>query len=476
MKVGQPQISVKVSKNSPFITGEYDFDLTPFLNEGSSITTHKETNSPSNSFTISLVDQPVYKGEQKISVYGALSPMDGVVIRMSHVGEPTMVFRGVITDVSLDESMSNDGRPSRRVTITGGDYGVFLRIMQITAVKGATIAQLIGGMTGSAFEDIFGIQFAVMPAGEFVEKLVNSVLNPLIAEILNSFYIDLSVDVTKADPVDLVSPFGYQANVQGTMWSHIQTHGNIGPFYEILFEDFEDKTVLVYRKPPYRALAMNGDGAYLSEVTSATDIEIDPVDVISCKRSRTERNVANWFIVRAPRGAFDTSRDQWLESLRTNSDRMTTEDLSPTTGNPNEKKGGRLSCAQNIYGFRLLEVDTMHGVGMSQGKKAADLASDFLSFDEYMWKQTEFIKQSNWDNVVFESGSIQCKGNAAYAPGTYVSIEWRSDVRFTAYVTAVTHQFEPFRGFTTSLQFIRGTEFQNRSSKAIPFYRGKGVY
>ncbi len=73
-------------------------DLTPNLNEGSSVTVTKAVNSPGNSFTIRMGDQLVRNYGD--SLYSIIEPMDVMLIYMSRIGEPQIVMRGIVTDTT----------------------------------------------------------------------------------------------------------------------------------------------------------------------------------------------------------------------------------------------------------------------------------------------------------------------------------------------------------------------------------------
>ena len=94
----------------------------------------------------------------------------------------------------------------------------------------------------------------------------------------------------------------------------------------------------------------------------------------------------------------------------------------------------------------------------------------------YLLKQIDYLQQSNIDNAVFESGTIRCAGRPEYKVGHYCDITWPSGVKASGYVTAVSHTFEPFKGYTSTLQYTRGIGFVNRTNAANPYLYGKGVY
>ncbi len=461
--VHAPQISVILYKSSARTRnvtrdrfGSFNtLDLTPFFNEGSSITTQRSINNPNGGFTLKLGDQFVSKYGD--SIYGLVEPMDAVEIRMSRTGKPVMIMRGVVTDISLDESMGQG--PTRTVTITGSDYGAFLRMIQIFVIRGSSAEDLIFKTSSQFMQEKFGIAYASMSASQFMMLMVDNVINPFIAGLSNNALSPLFVNLTGADPEDIVYPMGYQANPEGTMWSHIQKHGNLGPFYEMFLEDGDDATTLWYRKPAFKKLKTD---EYVFPTTSAQSFSIPPVEITGIKYSRSERDVANYYLVRSPKSDFFSSADVILQSVMTNGKELETFDY------PN--------CLKTLYGLRQMEAATNHGVILRPGlpKENHEPAMNYLT--AYLLKQIDYLQQSNIDNAVFESGSIRCAGRPEYKVGHYCDITWPSGVKASGYVTAVSHTFEPFKGYTSTLQYTRGTGFVNRTNAANPYLYGKGVY
>jgi len=434
--------------------------LTPYLNEGSSVTVTKAINTPSNSFAIRMGDQLVQGYGD--SIYSVVEPMDVVLIYMSQVGKPKIVMRGVVTDTSLDESISADGKPSRIVTITGGDYGSVLRMIQIYYLRGSNVKELMAGMSGQYLKDMFGIPYVSMPAPTFLALLVICVINVFIDLIDNPDLPPLLVSLVGADDEDIVYPQGMQANPEGTMWSHLQKHGNLGPFYEILFDDGEDATTLHYRKPPFKHL---DTGEYIFPTGQAESFSIGVHEIVSIRHSRSERDVANYYYVKVAGSDFKTAMDIIMLSIVGDGSKLTTKDYPNTL--------------ETLYGFRKMEVSTEHGslkTQMVRGQSESDYQQGGTAHAEYIKKQIKYLQDCNVDNVVFESGTIRCNGRPDFKPGQYAEIDWENGSSASCYVTSVTHNFEPYHGYTCTLQYLRGTGFVNRTGSPHPYVYGKGVY
>lgn len=466
VQVFSPAISVKLIKSVRLrtnitedgLSGNKEIELTPYLQEGSSVSTHKALNTPNGGFTIRLADRFVRALNEP--VYTLAEPMDAVEIRMSRVGKPMLVMRGVVTDVSLDESVGGDGKPSRIVTITGGDYGAFFRMIQISFLRGSQVGEAMLSKSGQYMQEKFGIPNGLIPAGAFVIYLVSLVVNASLQKITNTAIQDLRVDTSGADNSDMVPMLGFHANPQGTMWSHLQEYGNIGPFYEMFFDDAEAATTLVYRKPAFKRLDPQGSSDYIFPRTSAETFSVKPDEITSIKRSRSEHDVANYYYVRAPKGDFFTPIDTLLMSIVGEGSNLYTGQVQ--------------NCEESVYGFRMLEAVTTHGNSLEPGQDKETNKKSQSNLTTYMKKQIKYLQDCNVDNVMFESGSIRCNGDPKYKPGRYCEIDWGNGVKFTAYVVSVAHTFEPFKGYTCTLQFIRGTEFAARLAAKTPYFYGHG--
>lgn len=452
--------------------GSAVIDLSPYLGEGSSITTQRGINQPAGSFSIRVGDRlyPALKQAPGAvdSLYALVEPMDVIEIRMRRTpgsGPTPLVMRGLVSDVRSDAAMSEDGKPMRTVTITGQDWGKWLQIVQIKYLRGQSIADLLSQMTGTLLETRYGIRYMVSEAGVFVNELITKVVNPFIVAASADASASLPpfvVDVSGADSGDMVSPINAQASPQGSLWTYLQQYGNLGPFYEAMIDDLESGPTLVYRKPPYLAL---GTQTPIFPDSSPTRFPVASEDVVSLSVSRSDADVANWYFVRAPHMDMQQPIDQILQS-------QTGAQLS-LANYPNS--------AASIYGVRMMEVETQHGV-LPKGEKAAVITPDQNALTGYTMRQIKYLQDSNQDNIAFEQGSIVFKGNEAVKPGTYFDLD-RNGMVSDGYITSVTQTFEPFRSFKTSVRFIRGNGWANRSKMDASGnknpYRaliGKGVY
>lgn len=454
VQVFSPAISVVLKKTtsrdqsgkSIRYSGPHSFDLKPLLTEDSSVTISRQINAPAGTFQISVGDRGVMHDQTLDSLYGIAEPMDVIEIRMARnpheytQGKLPLVFRGVISEIRRDESIGQDGKPRRTVVLAGHDWGKFLQIIQIKYIKGNPLKE--DWLSGLIMQTHFAINYGINPAGTVISDLTKKVANTFLARYSDANIVPFLVDVSGADPNDKVMPQPFQAFPDGTLWDYFQTFGDIGPFYELFIDDTEDGPKLVYRKPPY--FTADGDliyGALPDSVNVATD-QIQRLSV-----SRGDADVANWFWVDLKRlNLMDGPSAMWIG--------MGSNPYNSFLDSPN--------TAKELYGVKFLEVKSNHGF-MHQGAPKEQIDVDKINMATYITEKIRKLKLTNQDNVVFETGSMVIAGNEKVKVGTNVRIQ-RGHATSLYYAQSVTHTFQPFKSFTTAVNFIRGTGFVNRSS------------
>ena len=464
IRVNTPEISVvlrKIARNqsqksSRFQRDQEPFDLTPYLTEESSVSISRGINQPSGTFQITMSDRDVMHGRTRDSMYGIAEPMDVIEIRMARdayeyndaslypeLGDIKLplVFRGLVSEVRRDESVGGDGKPRRVVSISGHDWGKFLQIMQCKFIKGNPLQQ---NWLANMIQIHFGIEYKIIKAGDLVTDLTKKFVNEALSRYNSpGIIVPFEVDVSGADPRDFVMPQGFGI-FQGTLWEFYHVFGDLGPYYEMFIDDGEKFPKLIYRKPPY----ITAGGVSINPVSPVGKIvNVAPETVQRISVSRTDSNVANWFWVDHHRTALIQGFDQKMFAQADNA-------FNSFVDTPNS--------AKEIYGIKTMEVTSNHGF-LSQGADAKTLQVDSIGFNTYVRQKIAQLQSANQDNVVFEQGSLTLAGNEKIKVGQMLSVARGRNIN-QYYAQSVTHSFLPFRSFTTSVNFIRGTGFINRST------------
>jgi hypothetical protein len=473
------------------VSGAYRIiDLTPYLGQGTSVSVRKSIREPAGAFSIALLDivdaQP---GGVSDSLYGLLEPMDYVEIRMArsrheYVGQNLpnglpIVMRGFIEGVHRTEAIVS-GKPVRRITVTGHDYG---KIPQIAVIfPAATYATGVDYLTEFPLLR-FGFGANNISAAEWITKVVKNILNPFLVGILATAAYDfLSAGAFQGSgPMVLldvessisaaVAPYSMQL-YQGTVQAFIEQWADLA-WNEVFIEDRADGPVMVYRPIPYMNLdgmpIQGGKTPWLYDAKGGR-LELTPDDLVEVKMSRTDANVANYFYVTAPAAYLADMQALNYASL-TGYYAQTNLDSSDS------------NCDPGLYGLRLMTVQSNQADQSQIGLNPQDMdeqaknvyASNWLEWAE---RRRVTLDALNRDNVVFETGELLIKGNERLKPGNFFNLR-RGALFGSYYLHAVEHEFLPFDSFKTRLYVERGTGFLARTKESIaPAWRegNQGAY
>lgn len=431
-------------------------DLTPFLGDAGSVNTNKSLAAPAGDWTVTLADKALQRRGSLESLYGLIEPMDMVEIRMRHgaaqsAGQMTVVMRGFVTQVRRAESMGADGRPQRAVVIAGHDYGKIWEIIQINFAAGLLLGK--GLVTNFQLFEQYGEFFeTTLSTRKFFNTVVDKVINPYLAELMptNSVLPRQIVADAQLDGGSVST--GIQTQ-QGSIFNLVRTFCDVGAWNELYIEDRDDGVYCVLRPNPYFHLTTG-------ELIQPNDrlpvfVEVDSVDLVSISVSRSDADVANFYWVDGARFQMVDGQMQRLNTLSAANDPSVV-----LTSYGNSKS--------SLYGIRLMRVETMqgdpemstHNTG-AKAKEAAEIERQVALWTDR--RRADLVAQ-NRDNVLLERGTIRLRGNEALKVGRYLWLR-RGSTEATYYITAVSHEYLPLGGFTTTLQVDRGTGFADRITK-----------
>jgi hypothetical protein len=477
---GKTPVSTRFAGQYPFV------DLTPYIGENNGVRVSKSVREAAGSFSITLTDQLYYQGETCYgdSLYGLIEPMDSIEIRMtgnayqSAAGpgaQPPMMMRGFVSRIELSEAMSADGKPQRQIAVSGQDYGKILQMMQVFHMPGIPNSDA-SYITAFPFFAQFGVGDNIMPADKFVSQLFSEVINPYIAKMrgdvspaacsapLQSITPDIQITGGQ------VSPYGNGGWMGGTIYSLIQSLGDIGPWNEFFIEDREDGPYAVYRPNPFLAVDGTPIFSFPTDKFPATTV-IERADVVSISAVRTDAHVANYFWVESPR--YNLSYEATLRMVAVQASQA--NPAGAATQGPYVT--GYANVDPALYGQRKMTEqthqggndETDNGNGTPSGTARINNQTAFESW--ITQRRIDLIAQ-NRDNIVFESGSMRLKGNESIKAGTYIQYQ-PGNVAGMYYVVAVEHDYTPFGSYFTTVQFERGTGFigrvQQEAGSAAPY-------
>lgn len=460
-------------------------DLTPFMGDGSSIVTEKSIDSPTGTFTLTFLDKPQNVGEVVgpgtlspglESVYGLVESMDAVEIRMwsgkGRQPDPLPIkMRGIVTRVRRERSMSPDGKPRRVVIITGHDYGKFLQMYQLLYLSGYDGAKPL--LTAHNFFEQFGMDVTnTMTCGDFVKTLLKQAINPLIEELFPNYNSMPHNIVADLQSHGMMSN-SFQ-NERGSVYDLAKTFMDVDHWNEFFIQDRESGVYLVWRPKPYFDL-MTGDNIQDMPVPPAI-CTISNDMIMSISQQRDDEDVYNYFYTSSERWQMLDDRFQQMMDVQNNYHQTMME---------------YANTAVKYYGLRAFYSDVVAGpelddfTNMGSGQDQATQDKRMQQMSDWLLQRREICVQNNKDNVVYESGEINMKGGALVwdpvpasstfsgtcplfkrpaGAGDYFEI-LDGKISWTCYATAITDTFQPYRSYTSTIQFIRGTGFAERVSK-----------
>jgi len=479
VKVHQPVYSVTVYKavqrttvdgatptSARFSGTERLIDLGPWLSDSSSITTQKNRTSPAGGFSITVPDRPRVEGLGIESLYGLIEPMDLVTIRMRHAADifgatqPPIVMRGFVSEVSRSESIGNDGKPQRTVTISGQDYGKIWQMIQIFYGPNYIIGEDI--LSTFKLLDRFGGGFAnAISNKDFVTLAVDKIINPFLKRLLPEGSGFPLITVHTDNVVEGATGITGIQTQEGSIYQLLKNYMDIGAFNELFLADDDFGVRCIYRQNP--VLTANGNAMFplitsnpllnpvVDDASVLACVEILDEEVLAMNVSRTDANVANYYWVNGPLGL---NTDVYARQYGFSSAEQASINQSEY---PNSYA--------HLYGTRMMNLTTTLGGAAIKNVKSGVTETEHEARDvtlaDWMRNRREFLVAQNKDNSILESGTLRVMGNERVRAGNYIRVI-RGNFAAMYYVDGVTHQILPFRGVYTTLTVSRGTGFVER--------------
>jgi hypothetical protein len=470
MQVFQPQIKVllvkatrrkEIADNMPVIQERYsrldNIDLTPFLGDRSSVRVTKSTRQPSGGFSINFADQP--QKDFLETVYALIEPMDMIEIRMCHSptaiknGKIPLIMRGFVSSVSRPETMEGNN-PVRSVVVTGHDFSKVMQIFRISYMLGTEGNDSV--MSALKFFREYaddGVK-KNMSGNAFAQLAIDKLINPYMANI---------AQLTKADQfgAHIINQWTLRGSIEGdvsalavssftdeSLYNMMRTILDVGAFNELYLEDTEEAPVLVLRPVPFKSV----DGEFIQG--SAESLDIPSIDITSYTPTRSDEGVANYFWVSNNRMAMMTNINQMASAMHGSASDFQLFD--------------HFNCSKSIYGLRKLEVETTLGEPVqtdSNANKRPNVDKEGEALMTWQDKRRKLLADMNKDNVVFEQGGLSLRGNENIKAGMYLRLLRGVNQTFVGevYAHTISHDFAPFRSYSTAVQFDRGTGFIARS-------------
>lgn len=330
--------------------------------------------------------------------YSKLASNDLVLIRMQRPPESMeTTFVGLIDDIRKTMDWSS-GQPQRAIQVTGRGFNKAFVNFDVGLLKNIAID---------------------MGTGFFGDLMQMTQCNSYDAiRLAWSAYVGKGINYSFGNGKKFGDYFQYKGNTRdgeslvdftsfttysGSLWNFLKELGN-APFCETFWDIQDDRPTLVHRRTPF-----NRD-----DWTALPLIVISDHDLVSDNTGRSDLETYTVFSV----------QQQFMGDDYTNIYR-------PLWYPPHYSK----------YGITQLQVSTIYDVA-----GGADIQSTMAQY---------FKDLFNWNikNSVFSNGTLVVKGKAAYHVGQRINIEYEN---MEYYVESVTHNFNVYGNWTTSLGVTRG--------------------
>lgn len=460
------------------IAGGQAWDITGWLGDGSSVSVSKSVHRPMGSFVIQVPDQAFWTdphaGEDMDTLYGLLEPLDEIEIRLARYDDSSaenlsVLMRGFIRDIRRNEVMSPDGKPNRIVVIQGNDYGLLFNITQIPPPPFWTALVGSGGfMTGLLPYQILGLDNQTHPVGTFLQSILTNLVNNQLATMGARFsQIPL---MESPSPITGKMALPGIETMMGPIWNTMIRVADT-PWNELFLEDTDAGPVLTFRVCPWHdtnGMSIQQFGQSSSTNTATVDIS----DVMHLDVARNDTNISNIFWVKG--GGFETLLGLFNQVFQTGQAAGSIDETVITgTQAPNSDP--------DLYGYRYMEAETCllpdNHTQQERGVKERDQKNNESAYKNWAQERRRGLIALNMDNVVFEHGRLVLKGNEQIRAGIWVQLQ-REKIQSEYYAATVTHDFSPYRHYTTTVEFVRGTGFIERARLDKPYLKeGKrGVY
>ena len=468
----RPEIKIEILDN----------DITINLGDVGSCTIRKNLYQPAGEFQLIFPDLPV-KGwfsegggtMERESLYGLVNPMDRICIWMRRWRDdcPTVepwvpVLTGFVRSVGRDEQVGPDGRPRRQVVIAGQDCGAVFLMEQISVLISYQNQTLEVPPTGDsrwnplAWLREYGLQSDTMKVEDFIWDVATKTTLPIMKTAKFEFQKQWYVKKGTVLPWSAFSE-------EGAIWELLYRYSDM-PWNELfvrenrnMFPDMAERCPVGSKAGIYEPRLLNPELVF--RPTPWLDIDENPLPDVDMK-SVTMWNIDMKHVValRAHRDDAELVNHVWVQTPL-----MTAAALTQTVKNirglVNADTRDKFGDRSQILATRLQHTDLEHApINLPKDEqRAAEEKTESWSRDRRDW----LLKAQNRIHD-FERGSITMKGYPMMRVGDYFRLH-RGDIVWHGYVTNIVHDFQPYKRYLTTMDYIRGSQIIKRRKTENPW-------
>ena len=467
----RPEIKIEILDN----------DVTINLGDKGSCTIRKNLYQPAGEFQLIFPDLP-YKGGwlgdesnstmARESLYGLVNPMDRIIIWVRRWRDGTQsiepwipVLTGFVRSVGRDEQVGPDGRVDRQVVIAGHACGATFLMEQ------AALFISYGNQNWSSpFPDPrftafawlreYGLIHEAQKIEDFIWEVASKTTLPIMKtadfEFQKKFYVQKGT----------IQPHSAFTQ-EGAIWEMLYRYAD-GPWNELFVR--ENRNMLDEKgngKPgvDYREKKMI-DPELVFRPTPWLDWQENPLPDVNME-SVTMWNVklAHVLALRAHRDDSELVNHVWVQTPLAMAAAYTQTVKNTNRGLVNPDTRDKFGDRMQVLPTHLWPTDFKHApinLPMAEQKQADDKQWEWAKERrDWMLKAQDHIHE-------FERGSMTLKGYPMMRVGDYFRLH-RGDIVWIGYITNIVHDFQPYRRYLTTMDYIRGNQAKIRRTLDNPW-------
>lgn len=466
----RPEIKIEILDN----------DITVNLGDKGSCTIRKSLYAPAAEFQLVFPDLPVKAwngsgGEGpgqavRESLYGLVNPLDKIIIWVRRWRDGTQsiepwipVLTGFVRSVGRDEQVGPDGRVDRQVVVAGQDCGAAFLMEQVSAFityQNQGAGPIPGPLTWLAE---YGLTYDMPPVSKFIWEIATKTTESIMKTA--GFEFQSKFSVAKGF-VQAHSAFSQE----GTIWEMLYRYAD-GPWNELFVR--ENRNMLNDDGTPkqgvdYRAKEMI-DPELVFRPTPWYDIDDQLLpDAYEADLRAWRVKMAHIVGLRAHRDDAELVNHVWIHSpvyAQAAYTQMVKEMPGVVNDETRAKFGDRIQQeATRLFPGSAAPINQPMGT-------QKELEKQFLPWARFrqLW-----MMQAQKRIHDFERGSITLKGYPMMRVGDYVIIP-RGEIEWHGYIVNIVHDFQPYRRYLTTLDYIRGNQILKRREIKNPWDKERNI-
>lgn len=422
----RPEVKILVGKGKT--------DISKNLGDAGSVSLRKDLRAPMGEAVIDFPDMPAPGGLARDSLYGTTAVMDPIEIKMRAGTGPVWVtvLRGFIRGIERNEQVGGDGRVQRRVTLHAHDCGAAF-VME--SVHQFISWQNQGKNRPPPFDWLaeYQLESTPKPIATFMLQLASNSTKDIMAAAGFAFIPKMTVKKGAVNPCAVFTD-------QGTIWSMMSMYADM-PWNELFVRESEAGPELVFRPTPWRTI----HGVPLPDV--------DPADLVDDLFRIVP--VSNVVSLHAQRDDAELVQHVWVTSPNFTQAMVSAMGVRAGTINPETKA----KFGDRFQALRTVLIPDEGSVLLNQ--KEPDFKSSSESYDQWLSDRITWARMAGEDTHEFERGTLTIKGDPTVRVGDYFRVK-RGALAWDGYCVAVSHDFQPYRQYLTTIEYIRGNQWVRR--------------